>query len=88
MMAKRFPWIPREFIFSDVAELNSSTRVMLKITRIDVVTAGFPCQGVSINNVARDGFDSEVLIPLLNARAIASGCFCVACSRIDCMYVF
>jgi hypothetical protein len=72
-----------------VAELNSSTRVMLKITRIDVVTAGFPCQGVSMNNVARDGFNSEVLISLLHVALLLHDAFVWHLAEYNvCMYFY
>jgi site-specific DNA-cytosine methylase len=61
LMAKRYPWIPACLIFSDVSELKDSW--LLPFMRIDVVTAGFPCQGVSVcNSYSRQGFQSEVWI--------------------------
>jgi C-5 cytosine-specific DNA methylase len=53
------PDVHEDLFFGDVADLEESK--LLEVVRIDVVTGGFPCQGLSKNNThKRHGFESEV----------------------------
>jgi site-specific DNA-cytosine methylase len=61
-LKKQFPDIDDRLYFSDVAELKTSK--LLEDVTIDVVTAGFPCQGTSTNNTyTRNGCGHKVQQP-------------------------
>lgn len=56
VLKKNWPQIP---IFSDVRTLNKEILTAQGISNIDIITAGFPCQDVSVANVKGKGLKGE-----------------------------
>jgi site-specific DNA-cytosine methylase len=57
--------LPEELCFKDVSELKDS--VALRSVQIDVVTAGFPCQAVSVDG-KREGLSGMVRSTFFTTR--------------------
>lgn len=56
VLKKHWPDIP---VFSDVRTFNKKILTESKISKIDVITAGFPCQDVSLLNTKGKGLKGE-----------------------------
>ena len=56
VLKKHWPKVP---IFSDIRNLNSKILLREGIRNVDMLTAGFPCQDVSIANIKGQGLKGE-----------------------------